>query len=702
MWKSAVNLLFACILQINATKEAPEQLVDSLVDKLFDRTFYRTHGTAHLLGASVDSTTMFKPHHASVPSRGYIQARTAPFSRQMALGRPLALGMTRGNVWARSRMDPEMQQQRHTDVFGSAVREASKAGSSLVSVFGAATAQAATDSKDAFSKDSLSGIMQSGGDLTAGLQKAVEPTMSGLQNFIADPTVGKIGLTFANTVIAWGVPIGAAVAVIGAIQSGSKGKEEMDANAMSPFMFLQKKPAVKEFLKIERLNDRLESYSYSMTKAFRNERQAQLEKQRATFARTYGAEIASKLDEGKLKKLIEADTKFQTKVCKLRVKSEDITRQLRATAARSASQNTSMMEKMMSGGPGSDLKKKQVEIAKEYSMAEFEYIKDVSKELPKETREDFTKLLKTSKIGLQPEESPFLIVEEASSSKPHVFCLQFNGDGAARQVESLRREITAVIRAADVSRNDEVVLRLTSPGGTVTGYGRAAAQLIRIKNAGLKLTICVEEVAASGGYMMACVADHLVASPMAVLGSIGVITELPNAFSRLDKEGIRFLTVTAGEFKRTLTPFKKPTREDELKLKEDLGMVWTEFKSFVKDQRPVLDVEQYGTGETWFGNDALQRNLCDEIANSDDIILDKLDGGAEIYKVTYKDPNTGLAARLGLGAGAKLTGFPAVCNLLGRLLIGESLEQIIEPGRGSNRYMAIDRTAQNTCFLDEQ
>merc|ERR1719421_822635 len=103
---------------------------------------------------------------------------------------------------------------------------------------------------------------------------------------------------------------------------------------------------------------------------------------------------------------------------------------------------------------------------------------------------------------------------------------------------------------------------------------------------------------------------------MAVLGSIGVITEIPNAFERLDKEGVRFIPVTAGEYKRNLTPFKKPTKEDENKLKEDLGLVWTEFKSFVKEQRPVLDIEKYGTGETWFGRDALKRNLCDEIANS--------------------------------------------------------------------------------------
>merc|ERR1712216_431705 len=137
--------------------------------------------------------------------------------------------------------------------------------------------------------------------------------------------------------------------------------------------------------------------------------------------------------------------------------------------------------------------------------------------------------------------------------KKHVFVLNFFGDVRASQAEQLREEVTGLLRSAKKERGDEVVLLLNTGGGTVTGYGLAAAQLMRIKALGLKLHICVEQVAASGGYMMACCADKITASPFAVIGSIGVISEIPNVFKRLDREGVEFLTVTAGKYKRTLT-----------------------------------------------------------------------------------------------------------------------------------------------------
>merc|ERR1719223_1350308 len=158
----------------------------------------------------------------------------------------------------------------------------------------------------------------------------------------------------------------------------------------------------------------------------------------------------------------------------------------------------------------------------------------------------------------------------ARRDRKHVFVLNFFGDVQASQAAGLREEVTAILRQAKKERGDEVVLRLNTGGGTVTGYGLAAAQLKRIKDADLKLTICVEQVAASGGYMMACVADEIVASPFAVLGSIGVISEQPNVYERLQREGIEFQTVTAGKFKRTLTPTKKVTEEDLEKSKKDI------------------------------------------------------------------------------------------------------------------------------------
>eukprot|EP00747_Dinoflagellata_sp_TGD_P166178 gnl/TRDRNA2_/TRDRNA2_188561_c0_seq1.p1 gnl/TRDRNA2_/TRDRNA2_188561_c0~~gnl/TRDRNA2_/TRDRNA2_188561_c0_seq1.p1 ORF type:complete len:768 (-),score=147.43 gnl/TRDRNA2_/TRDRNA2_188561_c0_seq1:230-2347(-) len=681
---------------------------DNLVDNLFQKAIQ----TSAFHNTDFDETTLGKPSTLASQARSSVgnlpmlaQSKPQPSlhlagyrATQAAVRRP-----RRGwNVKALD--DPasqrEVEKPRKPDV--------SKALVPLTATFSATAAQAHEFIGEKY------GMMAAvpavpfpdGGAILAGLQKAVDPVMSALQGLLSTEFARQIGLSLANTVIAWGVPLGATLVLIGALSKPKPDPTMQDPamTSMSPFNFFKKPPdQVTEYLKIERLNDELESYSYSMTKALRNERQAKLEKQRAKFARIYGTEIASHLNSSQVEKLVKADTKFRREVCQIRLKSDKLTKELRAAAAKSAEQKPGMMSSMM-GGEGKSMQEQQAKLAQAYSAAEFGYIKAISAELPKDTRKDFTNLLKTSDIGLQADESPFLTVEQAPSSKPHVFCIQFKGDIQAKQVDNLRKEVTAVVRTANATRKDEVVLRLSSPGGTVTGYGSAAAQLMRIKNAGLKLTICVEEVAASGGYMMACVADHLVASPMAVLGSIGVISELPNVYERLNKEGIEFLTVTAGEYKRTLTPFKKKTREDEEKAKEDVGMIWTEFKTFVQEQRPVLDVAKYGTGETWYGRNAMERNLCDELANSDDIILDKLEQGAEIYGIKYK-PQNNMLAQLGI-AGAESDNGKSVPSTLrtlaGRMLLGESLADIVEPPSLTRRHMAIDRTAGNAQFLDRR
>jgi len=232
---------------------------------------------------------------------------------------------------------------------------------------------------------------------------------------------------------------------------------------------------------------------------------------------------------------------------------------------------------------------------------------------------------------------------ESGASK-NLFVSDFPGDVSASQVETLREEVTAIIRAS--KPGDEVLLVLQSGGGTVTGYGLAAAQLKRFKQHGMKLTICVEQVAASGGYMMACVADRIVASPFAVLGSIGVISDLPNVYERLKREGIEFQTVTAGKYKRTLTPTKKVTDEDLKKSKEDIEEILKLFKAFVGGNRPSLDIDDVATGETWFGDDALDKGLCDELNTVDDVLTQYVDSGFNVYSVKY-DPMTAVPGPLG-------------------------------------------------------
>ena len=200
----------------------------------------------------------------------------------------------------------------------------------------------------------------------------------------------------------------------------------------------------------------------------------------------------------------------------------------------------------------------------------------------------------------------------------------------------------------------------------MTGYGLAMAQLLRLKEAGLHLTVCVEQVAASGGYMMACVADKIVASPFAVLGSIGVITQIPNVYERLNKEGVVYQTVTAGEFKRTLTPFKKIDPKDVEKTEQEIGEIFALFKGFVGKQRPQLDIDKIATGETWFGEDAIERNLADALQTYDDLLLELHADGFDVYSVAFKLPDESPLAKFGIGAAAAAA--PATGNWLTRVV----------------------------------
>mmetsp|Transcript_45732 Transcript_45732/g.111480 ORF Transcript_45732/g.111480 Transcript_45732/m.111480 type:complete len:740 (+) Transcript_45732:123-2342(+) len=251
----------------------------------------------------------------------------------------------------------------------------------------------------------------------------------------------------------------------------------------------------------------------------------------------------------------------------------------------------------------------------------------------------------TGSLLVQLEDRPLSVILNAGNSSSdgdsvsgnkRLFVMNFPGDVQASQLNELREEVTAIVRNA--KPGDEALVVLQSGGGTVTGYGLAAGQLVRLKDKGLKLTIAVEQVAASGGYMMSCVADKIVASPFAVLGSIGVISEIPNFYERLKEEGISFQTVTAGKFKRTLTPTKKVSKEDMAKSKEDIESIFQLFKGWVAQNRPQLDIDEVATGETWFGPDALERGLCDEIKTVDDILLDYVDGGYSVYEVAYQPP----------------------------------------------------------------
>jgi len=219
------------------------------------------------------------------------------------------------------------------------------------------------------------------------------------------------------------------------------------------------------------------------------------------------------------------------------------------------------------------------------------------------------------------------------TGRPRSFVIDFKGDLKATAVASLREEVTAVL---DASREgDDVILRLENSGGAVNEHGLAASQLARIRDRGLTLTVCVDKVAASGGYLMACVADRLVAAPFAILGSIGVITQIPNFNRALESHGVDFEEITAGKYKRTVTMFGKNTDEDRAKLKADLEDVHELFKDAVRRYRPQLDLERVATGEFWFGTRALELKLADELQTSDELLAG-LGADRDLYRVSYR------------------------------------------------------------------
>lgn len=235
---------------------------------------------------------------------------------------------------------------------------------------------------------------------------------------------------------------------------------------------------------------------------------------------------------------------------------------------------------------------------------------------------------------------------DSPADKPRLYVLDFDGDIRASAVANLRHEISAILTV--IRDQDEVLLRLESGGGMVHSYGLAASQLARIRNHGIQLIVAVDLVAASGGYMMACIGNRILAAPFAVIGSIGVIAQLPNFHRLLKQHNIDFEMHTAGEFKRTLTVFGENTDEGREKFQEELEDTHGLFKDFVKEHRPQLAVEQIATGEVWFGKRALENALVDELQTSDEYLLGKRDS-TELFAVKYVAKKT-LAEKVGVAA----------------------------------------------------
>lgn len=234
--------------------------------------------------------------------------------------------------------------------------------------------------------------------------------------------------------------------------------------------------------------------------------------------------------------------------------------------------------------------------------------------------------------------------KEEKTYQSTVFVIDFNPSLRAHEVEVLRREIDVISQSA--TNKDEVVVRIDSPGGTVNGYGHAASQLLRIHNAGIPLTICVDEVAASGGYMCAAVADKIIAAPFAYIGSIGVVAGMPNFVGLMNKLGVSYLELTAGNNKRTLTPFSEPTPEKKAIELERLQAIHDAFKNLIRQRRPNLDIDKVADGNYWLAVDAKELGLVDVIQTSDEYLIQQSQANRRILKVSYKDEKPGLFSKL--------------------------------------------------------
>lgn len=329
----------------------------------------------------------------------------------------------------------------------------------------------------------------------------------------------------------------------------------------------------KQYITLKNLNEKYDSYEYNMIQATQSKATAAATLRTKNFDRalqlsTFGTELQphekSKLvmaEENLLKtgsKVMETIIAAETQLTDIAIQEEMAKLGLDVNALDPVPVNgtgaqanaTNFMANIMGG--------KQADVTKAKTSLENELVKSQKALLHLETTfiQNVTQVLGPEKVNAfraatlgdistrgvgqllrQLGDRPLsTMLSNGDDRKKSLFVMKFPGDISASQVQDLREEVTAVVRTA--KRGDEALLVLESGGGTVTGYGLAAGQLKRFKENGIKLTVCVEQVAASGGYMMCCVADRIVASPMAVLGSIGVISDIPNVYERLLKEGM--------------------------------------------------------------------------------------------------------------------------------------------------------------------
>lgn len=209
-----------------------------------------------------------------------------------------------------------------------------------------------------------------------------------------------------------------------------------------------------------------------------------------------------------------------------------------------------------------------------------------------------------------------------SRTRPKTFILDFFGDLAASSVDALRQQINALLLVLE--EKDEVLVRLESSGGKAHAYGFAAAQLGRLKGENRRLVVSIDRVAASGGYMMACVADHIIAAPFALVGSIGVLAMVPNFHRLLQQFNVDYDEFAVGENKKNISLLGANTEEGKQKFIQDMEEFHRDFKGFVAEHRPAVKIDEAADGDVWYGEKARTLGLVDELKTSDDFLLERI------------------------------------------------------------------------------
>ncbi len=223
-------------------------------------------------------------------------------------------------------------------------------------------------------------------------------------------------------------------------------------------------------------------------------------------------------------------------------------------------------------------------------------------------------------------------------------------------------------QAVDDESVKAILLRVDSPGGTVAASEEIAQY---VKECPKPVVVSVGDVDASGAYMISSQADEIWAMPGSAVGSIGVIAEIPNVAGLLDKVGVEFTVITAGEYKDAGSPYRPLTEEERGLIQGSVDEAYDQFIDIVAEGRGMkrTEVEELATGWVWGGSTAQELGLIDELGTFEDALdsaadLGKIEGE---YDVVYFEPELGSPLDLLLGLTSRFQGADALTDVRGEI-----------------------------------